>query len=178
MKATGIVRRIDELGRIVIPKEIRRTLKIREGDPLEIFTTGESEIIFKKYSPIGEMKTLALQFAESMAQNTIHHIVITDRDQVVATAGGKKELLNKSLTKDFENILENRIMVKENTKRISITDMDNERNSKVIQPILCEGDVIGSVVLIAKNEESRITETDEKMTVVAASFLGRQMEGI
>jgi AbrB family transcriptional regulator (stage V sporulation protein T) len=97
---------------------------------------------------------------------------------VVATAGGKKELLNKSLTKDFENILENRIMVKENTKRISITDMDNERNSKVIQPILCEGDVIGSVVLIAKNEESRITETDEKMTVVAASFFGRQMEGI
>ena len=155
MKATGIVRRIDELGRVVIPKEIRRTLKIREGDPLEIFTDREGEIILKKYSPIGEMRTFAIQYAESMALNTEHIVIITDRDQVIAAAGGKKDLLNKSLTKDFENILENRMLVKENTKGIRITDIDTERNSKIIQPIICEGDVIGAVVVMGKDEAAK-----------------------
>lgn len=176
MKATGIVRRIDELGRVVIPKEIRRTLKIREGDPLEIFTDREGEIILKKYSPIGEMKTFAIQYAESMALNTEHIVIITDRDQVIAAAGGKKELLNKSLTKDFENILENRIMVKENTKGIKITDIDAERNSKIIQPIICEGDVIGAVVVMGKDETVKLSETEAKIAAIAANFLGRQME--
>lgn len=176
MKATGIVRRIDELGRVVIPKEIRRTLKIREGDPLEIFTDREGEIILKKYSPIGEMKTFAIQYAESMALNTEHIVIITDRDQVIAAAGGKKDLLNKSLTKDFENILENRMLVKENTKGIRITDIDTERNSKIIQPIICEGDVIGAVVLMGKDEAVKLSETEVKITSIAANFLGRQME--
>lgn len=176
MKATGIVRRIDELGRVVIPKEIRRTLKIREGDPLEIFTDREGEIILKKYSPIGEMKTFAVQYAESVALNMEHTVIITDRDQVIAVAGGKKELLNKSLTKDFENILENRIMVRENTKGIKITDIDVERISKVIQPIICEGDVIGAVVIIAKDEMAKLSEIEVKITAIAANFLGRQME--
>ncbi|MDE7156560.1 MAG: AbrB/MazE/SpoVT family DNA-binding domain-containing protein [Lachnospiraceae bacterium] len=176
MKATGIVRRIDELGRVVIPKEIRRTLKIREGDPLEIFTDREGEIILKKYSPIGEMRTFAIQYAESMALNTEHIVIITDRDQVIAAAGGKKDLLNKSLTKDFENILENRMLVKENTKGIRITDIDTERNSKIIQPIICEGDVIGAVVVMGKDEAAKLSETEVKVTAIAANFLGRQME--
>ena len=176
MKATGIVRRIDELGRVVIPKEIRRTLKIREGDPLEIFTDREGEIILKKYSPIGEMRTFAIQYAESMALNTEHIVIITDRDQVIAAAGGKKDLLNKSLTKDFENILENRMLVKENTKGIRITDIDTERNSKIIQPIICEGDVIGAVVVRGKDEAAKLSETEVKIAAIAANFLGRQME--
>ena len=176
MKATGIVRRIDELGRVVIPKEIRRTLKIREGDPLEIFTDREGEIILKKYSPIGEMRTFAIQYAESMALNTEHIVIITDRDQVIAAAGGKKDLLNKSLTKDFENILENRMLVKENTKGIRITDIDTERNSKIIQPISCEGDVIGAVVVMGKDEAAKLSETEVKIAAIAANFLGRQME--
>ncbi|MCI8668526.1 MAG: AbrB/MazE/SpoVT family DNA-binding domain-containing protein [Lachnospiraceae bacterium] len=176
MKATGIVRRIDELGRVVIPKEIRRTLKIREGDPLEIFTDREGEIILKKYSPIGEMKTFAIQYAESMALNTEHIVIITDRDQVIAVAGGKKDLLNKSLTKDFENILENRMLVKENTKGIRITDIDTERNSKIIQPIICEGDVIGAVVVMGKDEAAKLSEMEVKIAAIAANFLGRQME--
>lgn len=176
MKATGIVRRIDELGRVVIPKEIRRTLKIREGDPLEIFTDREGEIILKKYSPIGEMRTFAIQYAESMALNTEHIVIITDRDQVIAAAGGKKDLLNKSLTKDFENILENRMLVKENTKGIRITDIDTERNSKIIQPIICEGDVIGAVVVMGKDEAVKLSEIEVKIAAIAANFLGRQME--
>ncbi len=176
MKATGIVRRIDELGRVVIPKEIRRTLKIREGDPLEIFTDREGEIILKKYSPIGEMRTFAIQYAESMALNTEHIVIITDRDQVIAAAGGKKDLLNKSLTKDFENILENRMLVKENTKGIRITDIDTERNSKIIQPIICEGDVIGAVVVMGKDEAAKLSETEVNIAAIAANFLGRQME--
>lgn len=178
MKATGIVRRIDELGRIVIPKEIRRTLKIREGDPMEIYTTGEGEIIFKKYSPVGEMKTLATQFVESMAQNTSHVVLVTDRDQIVAVGGGKKELLNKSLTKDFEDVMEQRSLMKENTRRIPVTDADEEKCKKVIQPIICEGDVIGSVVVLENSEDVHISESDEKMIIIAASFLGKQMEGI
>ena len=91
MKATGIVRRIDDLGRVVVPKEIRRTLRIREGDPLEIFTDREGEIILKKYSPLGELSVFAKQYAESLAQTTGHMVCVTDRDTIVATAGGAKK---------------------------------------------------------------------------------------
>ena len=108
MKATGIVRRIDDLGRIVIPKEIRRTLRIRESDPLEIFTDREGEIILKKYSPIGEMSTFAKQYAESLAQVSGQMTLIADRDQFIAAAGGCKALLGKSISKALEEAIENR----------------------------------------------------------------------
>ena len=93
MKATGIVRRIDDLGRVVIPKEIRRTLRIREGDPLEIFTDSDGEIILKKYSPIGELGAFAKEYAESLAQTIGHVTCIVDKDQIIAVSGG--------LIKDF-----------------------------------------------------------------------------
>ena len=96
MKATGIVRRIDDLGRIVIPKEIRRTLHIRESDPLEIFTDREGQVILKKYSPIGEMSTFAKQYAESLAQVSGHAALIADRDQFIAAAGGYKQMVTSS----------------------------------------------------------------------------------
>ena len=99
MKATGIVRRIDDLGRVVVPKEIRRTLRLREGTPLEIFTDREGEIILKKYSPMAELGAFAKQYAEALAQTSGHAVYITDRDQVIAVAGGKKELLLKPLSK-------------------------------------------------------------------------------
>ena len=102
MKATGIVRRIDDLGRIVIPKEIRRTLHIRESDPLEIFTDREGQVILKKYSPIGEMTTFAKQYAESLAQVSGHATLIADRDQFIAVSGGCKQLLNKSVSRQLE----------------------------------------------------------------------------
>ena len=106
MKATGIVRRIDDLGRVVVPKEIRRTLRIREGDPLEIFTDREGEIILKKYSPIGELSIFAKQYAEAMAQTTGLVAVIADRDQFIAVAGGgKKDLLAKAVSKELEELM-------------------------------------------------------------------------
>ena len=108
MKATGIVRRIDDLGRIVIPKEIRRTLHIRESDPLEIFTDREGQIILKKYSPIGEMTTFAKQYAESLAQVSGHTALIADRDQFIAIAGGYKNLMNKSVSRQLEEKITNR----------------------------------------------------------------------
>ena len=108
MKATGIVRRIDDLGRIVIPKEIRRTLRIRESDPLEIFTDREGEIILKKYSPIGEMNTFAKQYAESLAQVSGRTALIADRDQFIAVSGGFKSILGKSISKELEEKLNKR----------------------------------------------------------------------
>ena len=102
MKATGIVRRIDDLGRIVVPKEIRRTLRIREGDALEIFTDREGEIILKKYSPLGEMGNFADQYAESLAQTLGYLVCITDTDQVIAAAGpGKKEFQEQLITRQL-----------------------------------------------------------------------------
>ena len=98
MKATGIVRRIDDLGRVVIPKEIRRTLRIREGDPLEIFTDREGEIILKKYSPIGELGTFAKQYAESLAQTTGCLVCVTDTDQVIAAAGTGKGSYRRNIS--------------------------------------------------------------------------------
>lgn len=176
MKATGIVRRIDDLGRIVVPKEIRRNLRIREGDPLEIYTDHEGEIVLKKYSPMGEIRMFAEQYAESLAAFVEHVVIITDRDMVVAVSGGKRELLEKNITKGFENIMENRTMVKDNTKKIKITDNDTENMQKAINPIICEGDIIGSVIMMAKSDNTKITENDCKMLAVAADFLGRQME--
>ena len=97
MKATGIVRRIDDLGRVVIPKEIRRTLRIREGDPLEIYTERDGEVIFKKYSPMGDLTELAAQICESIVKNTGHIAAVSDRDSIIAVAGAsKRDLMAKA----------------------------------------------------------------------------------
>lgn len=176
MKATGIVRRIDDLGRVVVPKEIRRTLKIREGDPLEIYTDHEGEIVLKKYSPMGEIRLFAAQYADSLASFVEHTVIITDRDCVVAVSGGRRNLLEKTISKNYETILENRIMVHENTQTVKITDEEEEEMEKAIQPIICEGDVIGSVAMMVKDNSRKINETDLKMLAVAANFLGKQME--
>lgn len=181
MKATGIVRRIDDLGRVVIPKEIRRTLRIREGDPLEIFTDREGEIILKKYSPIGELGVFAKQYADSLAQNTGHVICITDRDQIIAVAGGpKKDVISKPISKELENLIdmrENVIATKDDRKFIMVYDgMAEEYQSQVISPIICEGDAIGAVVIMSKEPRVRLTDVEMKLSAVAAGFLGRQME--
>ena len=148
MRATGIVRRIDDLGRVVVPKEIRRTLRIREGDPLEIFTDREGEIILKKYSPIGELGQFAGEYAESLSQATGHLVCITDRDHVIAASGqGKRE---------FEN--------------------NGDYAEQSIGTIISEGDAIGSVVLYNRDEKCKMGETESKLVSVAAGFLGRQME--
>lgn len=181
MKATGIVRRIDDLGRVVIPKEIRRTLRIREGDPLEIFTDRQGEVILKKYSPIGELAVFAKEYAESLATTLACTVCITDHDQIVAAAGyGKKELQDKFINKRLESIMDAREQVAAcagEKKYVPLTDENSEDfASQVICPIICEGDVLGTVVLLEKNEKKKMGETEQKLALCAANFLGRQME--
>ena len=181
MKATGIVRRIDDLGRVVVPKEIRRTLRIREGDPLEIFTVRQGEIILKKYSPIGELGQFAGQYAESLSQTTGNLVCITDRDHVVAVAGsGKKEFDGKPLSKQMEGIIENRadfVANKDDEGFVKITlDDSGEMCSQAVATIICQGDAIGAVVISDKNEKSQMGDTEHMLAVTAAGFLGRQME--
>ena len=119
MKATGIVRRIDDLGRVVIPKEIRRTMRIREGDPLEIYTTRDGEVIFKKYSLIGGLEEFAAQFCDTLSRSTDFSAAVTDRDAVIAIAGaGKKELLGK-----LDAICKDETIFASNTSSLSITEM-------------------------------------------------------
>ncbi len=179
MKATGIVRRIDDLGRIVIPKEIRRTLRIRESDPLEIFTDREGEIILKKYSPIGEMGTFAKQYAESMAQVSGHIAMISDRDQFIAVSGGMKNLLGKSISRELEEKINHReslVAARGDRNFIQVSTDTDEVNHEAISPIICEGDVIGSVILLETDHKSKMGEVEQKLIQSAAGFLGRQME--
>ena len=169
MKATGIVRRIDDLGRVVVPKEIRRTLRIREGDPLEIYTDREGQIILKKYSPVGELGEFARQYAESLAQTTGNVICITDRDQIIAVSGGsRKDMLMKPISTQLENLIEER-------ENITAT-REEEFQAQAISPIICEGDAIGSVIITTKEPKKHFGETEQKLTLSAAGFLGKQME--
>lgn len=180
MKATGIVRRIDDLGRVVIPKEIRRTLRIREGDPLEIFTDREGEVILKKYSPIGELGQFARQYAESLAQSTGHIVCISDRDSLIAVAGGgKKELLSKPISKELEHsINERESVVAKGASRefLKITDFDEDYGYEAVSPIISAGDAIGAVIILSKDGKTEFGEVEAKLAATAAGFLGRQLE--
>ena len=180
MKATGIVRRIDDLGRIVIPKEIRRTLHIRESDPLEIFTDREGQIILKKYSPIGEMTTFAKQYAESLAQVSGHAALIADRDQFIAAAGGYKQMVSKTVSKQLEEKNNNResfLATKGDRTFIDVCDEEaGEYVHQAVAPIICEGDIIGSVILLENDNRGKMGEVEQKLILSAAAFLGRQME--
>ena len=183
MKATGIVRRIDDLGRVVIPKEIRRTMRIRKGYPLEIYTDREGEVIFKKYSPIGELGEFASQYAETMHKTCDIAIVITDRDTVIAASGvPKKEFIDKAISPDLEKIIESRSLYRYRIgdKKIYATDdtSDGKNFISCALPIVTEGDIIGCVVSFC-NEENAIKMNEEletKLVQTAASFLGKQLE--
>ncbi|MCF6139595.1 stage V sporulation protein T [Pseudalkalibacillus berkeleyi] len=177
MKATGIVRRIDDLGRVVIPKEIRRTLRIREGDPLEIFVDREGEVILKKYSPISELGDFAQEYAESLYEHTQHIALISDRDSFIAVAGGgKKEYMNKNIGKLIENSMNDRkTVVSTQATSVEIIDGNNEPVSHVIAPIIANGDPIGSVVLLSKTDKP-IGDIEQKLSETAAGFLAKQME--
>ncbi|HHW09876.1 MAG TPA: stage V sporulation protein T [Firmicutes bacterium] len=178
MKATGIVRRIDDLGRVVIPKEIRRTLRIREGDPLEIFVDREGEVILKKYSPIGELSDFAQEYVDSLAESTGHMALITDRDVVVAASGGpKRQLVDRELPPIFEKVMESRrSMALPKPGQSEGQDIPWDFTSCVLAPIIAEGDPIGVVMLGAKDEKIRLGELELKLVETAASFLAKQME--
>ncbi len=186
MKATGIVRRIDDLGRVVIPKEIRRTLRIREGDPLEIFVDRDGEVILKKYSPIGELGDFAKEYADSLYEAVGLVALITDRDAVIAVSGApKKEFLNKPVGSLAESAMEDRKTVLVSGKgaegrfKGSIVG-DEEEETKftaaVIAPIVAEGDPLGAVCICSRDPDVQMTQLEIKLAETAAGFLAKQME--
>ncbi len=178
MKATGIVRRIDDLGRVVIPKEIRRTLRIREGDPLEIYTEKDGEVIFKKYSPVGELRQFAGQICESMAKTTAQTAIVCDRDSVIAAAGEQKRLLlEKSLSAELSQWMTRRnpYCQAEHTGALPVMAEDSKPVLSAAAPILSAGDVLGCVGLIAGADETA-GQAESTLVQTIAGFLGRQME--
>ncbi len=181
MKATGIVRRIDDLGRVVIPKEIRRTMRIREGDPLEIYTDREGEVIFKKYSPIGEMSQFAGQYAEALWKTCGVAVVICDRDAVIACAGvPRKEYFEKKISDKLEEVMSGRSMyVASEGESVSAIGEGASHYIGCAMPIINEGDVIGCVAALHSSDGKNGVssgEIEQKLIGTAASFLGKQME--
>ena len=180
MKATGIVRRIDDLGRVVIPKEIRRTMRIREGDPLEIFTERDGEVIFKKYSPIGELGEFAGDYAETLAKTGGFAAVITDKDSVIAVSGvPKKDVVEKRVSEELEKLMEKKtVFVMDSTSRtaLPIVDGADKYFAGVAAPIICEGDTIGTVIMLSDGDKTNIGEVEKKLCQSAAGFLGKHME--
>ncbi len=181
MKATGIVRRIDDLGRIVVPKEIRRTLRIREGDPLEIFTSREGEIMLKKYSPVGELGEFAACYAQALAQTVDALVCITDRDFIVAAAGaGRKELEGEHLSEEVIALMEKRVpyVTEETGEAVPLVTKEwaNDYKGVALSPILCNGDCQGTVILLEKSGDRNKLETLKTLTLAAACFLGKNME--
>ncbi|MBO5407845.1 MAG: AbrB/MazE/SpoVT family DNA-binding domain-containing protein [Clostridia bacterium] len=180
MKATGIVRRIDDLGRVVIPKEIRRTMRIREGDPLEIFTNKDGEVIFKKYSAVGELANFATQYADALYKISGHNTAITDTDSIICAAGvGKKELIEKNFSSEIETVLKNRepyFVQTLSESRVHLLDHDNNYLCGAVIPILSEGDIIGSVVLYSTDVKTVLGDTEKKLATTAATVLGKLFE--
>lgn len=181
MKATGIVRRIDDLGRVVVPKEIRRTLRLRDGEPMEIFTGREGEIILKKYSPIGELGNFAKDFAQAMAQVTGHLVCVSDHDTIIAASGpDQRDYLGKTISVQLEEAIRERTVICASAQERSYIPVTAEEEKKgfsqIVQPILSAGDAIGAVILIRRKENLTLADGELRLAAVAAGFLGRQME--
>lgn len=178
MKATGIVRRIDDLGRVVIPKEIRRTLRIREGDPLEIYTEKDGEVIFKKYSPMSDLTEFAGKICESIGKNTGHIAAVCDRDSIIALSGApKRDLLDKPNSRELEQMIEQRKAYRfTGERKLPVTDNSNYWLA-VASPILSEGDLMGAVLLLMDDGATYLpSESELKLLQTVSGFLGRQME--
>ena len=183
MRATGIVRRIDELGRVVIPKEIRRTLRIREGDPLEIYTDHDGEVVLKKYSPIGEIATIAKDYTDSLFRSLGHICCISDRDMLVSVSGtSRRDLLEKPLSREMENAMANRVTLQLNASAnaqmipITVDDDAGAYTAQIVAPIIADGEIIGSLILLSRESGVRMNEIDLKVAETTAGIVGRQME--
>ena len=183
MKATGIVRRIDDLGRVVIPKEIRRTMRIREGDPLEIYTDREGEVIFKKYSPIGELASFASQYAETLHRVCSLAVIICDRDAVIACSGvSRKDYNEKPLSKELEKVVESRAFYeqREGSEPVPVLSGENSLFVSCAMPIISGGDIVGCVASLTDSPDGHRSgvsrEVESKLILTAAGFLGRQLE--
>ena len=179
MKATGIVRRVDDLGRIVIPKEIRRTLRIREGDPLEIYTEKDGGVIFRKYSPMGDLQDFASQMCEAIGSTTGRIAAVSDRDAIIALAGApKRELLDKPNSEALGKLMEQRkhYRYESGNPAIAPTEGAEKYRLGVASPILSQGDLMGCVMLLLGENDAPLAEPDQKLAQTVAEFLGKQME--
>lgn len=178
MKATGIVRRIDDLGRVVIPKEIRRTMRIREGDPLEIYTDNDGEVIFKKYSPIGELSHFSTQYAEVLSKTSGYPVLISDRDRIVSSYGtSRKDVMERRITEDLDAILEQRKpYIATSTQHPLFAAEGLDRAVALAVPILAAGDMAGAVILLQPDTPVIPGESELKLASAAAQFLAKQME--
>jgi len=180
MRATGIIRKIDDLGRIVLPKAIRRILHIRVGDPLEIFADREGVVILKKYSPIVELEAFVNEYAKTLSKVIDHGILFTDREMIVASAGGiNKEIIGKSILRQMEDVIQEReliIAVKGDKQfdEISINGLE-EYGSRLICPIFSEGDVIGAIAFLGKDEKKRMGKKEIALAQCAANLIGRHI---
>lgn len=174
MKATGIVRRIDDLGRVVIPKEIRRTMRIREGDPLEIYTDRQGSVIFKKYSPMGDLADIILSLCESLSKTSGSICVICDREVITATSN-RKDLYEKNISHSVEKIIGQRKIYKDEDSGINIVD-DTDSVLYVAAPIITNGDIAGCVMLIKGDKKSNNIDEDALLAELTAGFLAKQME--
>ena len=179
MKATGIVRRVDDLGRIVIPKEIRRTLKIREGDPLEIYTEKDGGVIFRKYSPMGDLQEFAGQICQAIQENTGCIAAVSDRDSIIALAGAsKKELLDKPNSKELDKLMEQRKNYRYSAgeERLPAAVGVDKFHLGVAAPILSQGDLMGCVMLLLGGDSKPMVGGEDALVQTVADFLGKQME--
>lgn len=175
MKTTGVVRRIDDLGRIVIPKEIRRSLRIKDGESLEIFVDNEM-IALKKYSSMNDLSDICNNLANTINQTLSKNIIITNRDNVIAYSGNNKNnYIEKNISRYVEDKLKNReIIVEKDKKNVEFIEQLNNNCSYVISPIISNGDVIGSVIIFS--ETDNISDLEAKISSLTANFLGRHIE--
>ncbi|MBQ3078915.1 MAG: AbrB/MazE/SpoVT family DNA-binding domain-containing protein [Clostridia bacterium] len=183
MRATGIVRKIDELGRVVIPKEIRRTLRIREGDPLEIYTDHDGEVVLKKYSPIGEIAAIAKDYTDSLYRTLGHIALISDRDAIVAVSGAsKKDQFEKTLSHEADNLLKERVTAVRNIQDgermipLIMDDAIEQYTCQLILPIIADTEVVGGLMLASRESGARMTNVDLKVAETTCVIIGRQME--
>ena len=175
MKTTGVVRRIDDLGRIVIPKEIRRTLRIRDGEPLEISVDKEA-ITLKKYSSIQDLSEIAKNLVETISNSLNKIIMITDRDKFIAVSReNRKDYIDKNMSTYLEEVMKLREkVIQKKIDNIQLIESNDEKFSYVIVPIILSGDPIGNVIIASINET--VTDLDEKVAVITASFLANYIE--
>lgn len=179
MKATGIVRRVDSLGRVVIPKEIRHTLRIKEGSPLEIYTEKDGGVTFRKYSPLGDLQDFASQMCDSIRRNTGCIAAVSDRDAIIAQAGGmKRELMDRPNSPELEQLMEQRrpYRYSPGAAKLKPTDQSEKYHLGVAAPILCQGDILGCVMMLLEENSELPSELDQRLASTVAEFLGKQME--
>lgn len=179
MKATGIVRRVDSLGRVVIPKEIRHTLRIKEGAPLEIYTDKDGAVTFRKYSPLGDLQDFAAQICDSIRSNTGHIAAVSDRDSIIALAGAsRRDLQDKPNSPELEQLMEQRKFYRyvPGQTPLKPTDATDKYHLGIAAPIVSQGDLMGCVMMLLENGAEPLAESDQKLAQTVAEFLGKQME--